>query len=152
MKNGQSLTMTSILLFIMLIFVSGCASTNKMTLKIDPNYVVAMQDMRTEITGMLEDLGYQWHPIYDERIEQKLKVIEKYGQYRMLFKLIDDTTVQVEVHIRENDNMTGLHFSETGTDKPSSKALDYYHKLKVRVIQEFGEESVSSDKHSFMTP
>jgi len=61
MKSGQSLIKTTILLFIILIFVSGCASTNKMTLKIDPSHVIAMQDMRTEITGMLEDLGYQWH-------------------------------------------------------------------------------------------
>ena len=152
MKNGQSLTITPILLFIILIFVSGCASTNKMTLNIDPSHVIAMQDMRTEITGMLEDLDYQWHPIQDETTGQKLKVAEKYGQYRMLFKHIDDVSVQVEVHIRENDNMTGLHFSEIGTDKPSSKTMDYYHKLKARVIQIFGEDSVSSDKSFFMTP
>jgi len=53
--------------------------------------------------------------------------------------------------ISENNNMMGLHFSEAGTDQPGVAALDYYRKLKDRVVLEFGADNVS-DTHSFMTP
>ena len=80
-----------------------------------------------------------------------MQVAEEYGQYRMLFRTGDNVCVQVEVHIRKDDRMTGLHFSEVGTDQPGDAAMDYYRKLKDRVVLEFGAENVT-DKHSFMTP
>ena len=69
----------------------------------------------------------------------------------MLFRAADNGAVQVEVHIRINDNMTGLHFSEVGADQPGDTALEYFRKLKDRVVLEFGADNVS-DKHSFITP
>ena len=104
--------------------------------------MVGVQNMRSEITSMLEDLGYEWQPV---------QVAEEYGQYRMLFSAADKVTVQVDVHIRKNDNITGLHFSEAGTDQPGDAAMDYYRKLRDRAVLEFGADNVS-DKHSFMTP
>lgn len=59
--------------------------------------------------------------------------------------------MQIELHIRENDNMTGLHFSEIGTKEFTDTAMDYYRKLKKRVILEFGADNVS-EKFSFMIP
>ena len=76
---------------------------------------------------------------------------EEYGQYRMVFRAADNNAVQVEVHIRITDNMTGLHFSEVGADKLGDTALEYFRKLKDRVVLEFGAENVS-DKHFFTTP
>jgi len=80
-----------------------------------------------------------------------VQVIVKYDQYRMLFRAADNASVQVEVHIRQNDNITALHFSEVGAEQPSETAMDYYRKLKARVMLQFGAENVS-DKHSFRTP
>ena len=80
-----------------------------------------------------------------------MKVADELGQYRMQFRTAGEVTVQVEVHIRKDNRMTGLHFSEVGTDQPGAAALDYYRKLKERAVQRFGAGNVS-DKRSFMTP
>lgn len=138
-------------LFALLVTLSGCASVADKSLTIDPRHVVAMQDMRSEITSMLEGLGYQWQPIPDPVTGQPVQVIVKYDQYWMLFRAADNASVQVDVHIRQNDNITALHFSEVGAEQPSETAMDYYRKLKARVMLQFGAENVN-DKHSFRTP
>ena len=153
MKQWQAVTISIMVLFITLILVSGCATADKdNALRIDPRNVLGMVDMRSEITAMLEDLGYQWQPVLNDSTQQRIKVAEKYGQYRMLFRNINNASVQVAVHIRQRDNMTGLHFSEIGNDQPSETAMAYYYTLKERVIEEFGAENVSDDKYSFMMP
>ena len=151
MKQYKLMTITIIVLFILLLLTPGYASADEKTLKIDPSHVLGLVNMRSEVTSMLEDLGYEWTPILNDSTQQKVKVAEKYGQYRMLFKAVNNDSVQIELHIRQNDNMTGLHFSEIGSEKMSDTAMDYYHKLKQRVIQEYGAENVS-DTYSFFTP
>jgi hypothetical protein len=47
------------------------------------------------------------------------------------------------VHIRKDNKMTGLHFSEVGTDQPGNTAMDYYCKLKGRAMLEFDADNVS---------
>ena len=140
-----------IVLFALFAFLPGYVLAGDKTLKIDPRHVEGFQDMRSEITSMLEILGYEQLPLRDPSTGQPVNVAEEHGHYRMLFRAADNGAVQVEVHIRINDNMTGLHFSEVGADQPSDTALEYFRKLEDRVVLEFGGDNVS-DKHSFTTP
>ena len=142
---------TALVLLALLVFVPCYAQAGDKTLRIDPRHIAGVQDMRTEITSMLEDLGYKWQPIRDPSNGQPMQVIEKYGQYRMLFRTVDNDSIQVEVHVRKSDNMTGLHFSEVGAKRPGDTALDYFQKIKDRAVLEFGADNVS-DRHSFTTP
>lgn len=138
-------------LFVQLVFMPGCASAGGKSLKIDTRHMVGVQNMRSEITSMLEDLGYEWQPVRDPVTGQPVQAAEELGQYRMLFRARDNASVQVEVHIRNDNKTTGLHFSEVGSDQPGAVAMDYYRILKERAVLEFGADNIS-DKHSFMTP
>lgn len=142
---------TAMVLFALLVFVPGYASAADKTLKIDPRHVVGVQDMRSEVRSLLEGLGFEWQPIADPATGQPVQVAEKHGQYRMLFSATDNASVQVDVHIRISDKVTGLHFQELGADSPGDAAMDYFRKIKERLILEFGADNVS-DRHSFMTP
>ena len=148
MRKWQQATIT---VMVLLVFMPGCASTGGKSLKIDTRHMVGVQNMRSEITFMLEGLGYEWQPVRDPATGQPVKVANELGQYRMQFRTAGEVTVQVEVHIREDNKMTGLHFSEVGTDQPGAAALDYYRKLREQAVQRFGADNVS-DKRSFMTP
>ena len=148
MRKWQQATIT---VMVLLVFMPGCASTGGKSLKIDTRHMVGVQNMRSEITFMLEGLGYEWQPVRDPATGQPVKVANELGQYRMQFRTAGEVTVQVEVHIREDNKMTGLHFSEVGTDQPGAAALDYYRKLREKAVQRFGADNVS-DKRSFMTP
>ena len=142
---------TAMLLCALLVFVPGCASTGGKSLRIDIRNMEGVRDMRSEMTFMLEGLGYEWQPIRDPVTGQPVKVVDTLGQYRMQFRTAGEVTVQVDVHIRKENRVTGLHFSEVGSDQPGAAAMDYYRKLTERTEQRFGADNVS-DKRSFMTP
>jgi hypothetical protein len=151
MNSRQPTLLIKIILLILFISTPAFVSAEEKVIKIDPSDVVGMVNMRSEITTMLEDLGYSWYPILNDATQQKIKVAEKYGQWRMLFKYDNDHSIQIEFHIRQTDNMTGLHFTQIGSDEFSDKAIQYYHILKERAIMEYGEDNVS-DGYSFFTP
>ncbi len=151
MNKKQSSAILVIMLFILIVFIPAYASADEKVIKINPANVLGLVNMRSEITLMLEDLGYSWHPVLNESTQQRVKVAEKYDQYRMLFKLNNNNSLQIAVHIRQKDNMTGLHFSEVGTDHLSDDAMKFYFILKERSIKEFGDDNVS-DNYSFFTP
>ena len=142
---------TAMVLCTLLVFMPGCASTGGKSLRIDTWKIVGVQNMHSEITFMLESLGYEWQPVRDPVTGQPVKVADVFGQYRMQFRAVGKVTVQVDVHIRKDNRVTGLHFSEVGADQPGAVAMDYYRKLKERTVQRFGADNVS-DKRSFMTP
>ena len=148
MRKWQQATIT---VMVLLVFMPGCASTGGKSLKIDTRHIVGVQNMRSEITSMLEVLGYERQIIRDDSTGQPVQVADDLGQYRMLFRATGNVSVQVEVHIRKGNNFTGLHFSEVGADQPGAAALDYYRKLRERAVLEFGADNVS-DRPSFMTP
>ena len=54
-----------IVLFALFAFLPGYVLAGDKTLKIDPRHVVGFQDMRSEITSMLEILGYEQLPLRD---------------------------------------------------------------------------------------
>ena len=151
MKQWQPLTMIIVVVFTLLMLVPGFVMAGDKLLKIDPEKISFRQDMRTEIQSVMEDAGYQWQPVINETTQQPVKVAEKYGQYQMLYKNNDNGTIQVEVHIRQRDGMTGLHFSEAGAKQPGDSAMVHFRKLKERLIQEFGADSVSDGSY-FLTP
>ncbi len=142
---------TAVVMCALLVFVPGCASTGGKSLRIDIRNMEGVRDMRSEMTFMLEGLGYEWQPIRSPTTGQPVKVVDTLGQYRMQFRAAGKVTVQVDVHIRKDNRVTGLHFSEVGADQPGAAAMDYYHKLKERTVQRFGAGNVS-DKRSFRTP
>jgi hypothetical protein len=56
---------TALVLFAVFLLLPGYTAAADKILKIDPRHVVGMQDMPSEITSMLEDLGYERLPIRD---------------------------------------------------------------------------------------
>ena len=137
--------------FALFVLVPGYILADDKILTIDPRNIVAVQNMRSEITAMLESLGYASQPVLDPSTGQPVTVAEKFGQYRMLFRAVDNVSVQINVHIRKDNHITALHFSKVSAEQPDDVANDYYQKLKQRVVMEFGADNVS-DKHSFFTP
>ena len=148
---SRSLDVTIMVLFMLYALLPGYVAAGDMILKIDPRHMLDLQDMPSEITSMLEELGYEWQPLRDPVTGQPVQVIQQNGQYRMLFKATASTAMQINVHIRIGDNVTGLHFSMTGEDRPGDAAPDYYRKVRERAELEFGEESVS-DGSALFTP
>jgi hypothetical protein len=151
MKLRQAIFFVSIIFFILFTSIPAFASDDEKVIKIDPTNVIGVFNMRSEITSMIEDLDYSWYPILNESTGQKIKVAEKYGQWRMLFKHDKDESIQIRLHIRQTDNMTGLHFTEVGSDKLSDQAMQYYHVLKKRIIRVYGEDNMS-ESYTFFTP
>jgi len=141
----------AVFLVALVLLLPGYSTAAERILKIDPGHVEGIQDMPSEITAMLEDLGYEWLPVRDPVTRQPVQDAERNGEYRMLFRSTADAAVMVDVHIRIGDNITGLHFSVTGSDLSADVAQDYYRKLRDRAVLEFGAGSVS-DGSSFFTP
>jgi hypothetical protein len=142
---------TIMAIFMLHALLPGYVAAADKILKIDPRHVAGLQNMPSEITSMLEDLGYEWLPIRDPVTGQPGRIAHQFGQYRMLFRSTANAAMQVEVHIRIGDNVTGLYFTEVGSDEPGAAVPDYYHKLRERAELEFGADSVS-DGNSLFTP
>ncbi|MBW1944391.1 MAG: hypothetical protein JRJ51_16350, partial [Deltaproteobacteria bacterium] len=58
--------------------------------------------MRSEITFMLESMGYEWQSVRDPVTGQPVKVADTLGQYRMQFRATGKVAVHVDVHIRKD--------------------------------------------------
>jgi len=142
---------TSLALFALILLLPGYTAAADRILKVNPRHIEGMQNMPSEITSMLEELGYEWLPIRDPVTGQPGQIAHQSGQYRMLFRAKANAAVEIEVHIRIGDNVTGLYFTEVGSDEPGEVALDYYHKLRERLELEFGADSVS-DGSALFTP
>jgi len=150
-RFSQTCGRTALALFALFLLLPGYTAAADRILKINPRHVEGMQNMPSEITSMLEELDYEWLPIRDPVTGQPGKIAHQFGQYRMRFRAKANAAVQVEVHIRTGDNVTGLYFTEVGSDEPGEVALDYYHKLRERLVLEFGADSVS-DGSALFTP
>ena len=70
----------------------------------------------------------------------------------MLFELKTTPSIQVRVHFRETDNVTGIHFTESDTSKLSAFAKQQYQILITRIKHEFGTEHVNENSFSLFTP
>jgi len=140
------------LLMLAALLQSGCASvTGGRTVDVDTGNLEGAQNMPQEISRMLESLGYESLPVHDPDIGHPVKIAEQNGQYRMLFQARANPAIRVEVHIRVAGNHTGLHFYDTGNKEPGAAALQYYQKLKQRLVFEFGADNVT-DKHPLLAP
>lgn len=126
-----------------LILLSGCVPSGVKELTIDPTHVLGGQNIRKEIVFMLEELGYEYQPVRDPTTGQPVMVAEQNGQYRMMFRLKEDSSIHVEVSIRETDNFTELYFFEADGKQLSADAMDYYLVLKAEVTKVFGQENVN---------
>ncbi len=134
---------TALALFALFLLLPGFTAAADRILKIDPRHVEGMQNMPAEITSMLKELGYERLPLRDPVTGQPVQIVQELGQYRMLFRAKANTAVQIKVHIRIGDNVTGLYFSAVGSDQPGDAVQGYYQKLSERAALEFGEDSVS---------
>ena len=153
MKPNQNInTLFFIGLFLLSIFLPSVVSAEEKVIKITPGDEADTINMRYEVTLMMEDLGYKWYPVQNESTGEYLKVAERYGQYRMLFELKTTPSIQVRVHFRETDNVTGIHFTESDTLKLSAFAKQQYQILITRIKHEFGTEHVTENSFSLFTP
>ena len=153
MKSNQNLnTFFFIGLFLLVIILPSVVSAEEKVIKIIPGDEADTINMRYEVTLMMEDLGYKWLPVLNESTGEYLKVAEKFGQYRMLFELKTSPSIQVRVHFRETDNVTGIHFTESGTTKFTDFAKHQYQTLITRIKHEFGTEHVTENSFSLFTP
>lgn len=150
-RFSQAFGRAALALLALFLLQPGHTEAADRILKIDPRHVEGMQNMPSEITTMLEELGYEWLPIRDPVTGQPGKIAHQSGQYRMLFRAKAKPAVKVEVHIRIGDNVTGMYFTEVGSDEPGKAAPGYYQQLRERLVLEFGEDSVS-DGSALFTP
>ena len=150
--NQNTNTLFFIGLFLLSIILPSVVSAEEKVIKIVPGDEADTINMRYEVTLMMEDLGYKWHPVLNESTGEYLKVAERYGQYRMLFELETSPSIQARVHFRETDNVTGIHFTESGTSKLSDFAKQQYQRLITRIKHEFDTEHVTENSFSLFTP
>jgi hypothetical protein len=136
-------------LFALLILLPCYAAADDKVLKIDPRQMEALQDMSSEITSMLEDLGYEQRHIRNPETGQPAYLIQQDGQYKMLFRATAHNSVKIIALIMISDNVTSLYFSEDGGGQLGDIALDYYHKLSERAALEFGADNVSGKRSFF---
>ncbi len=150
LNRRKSITLLILLLFF--ISIPALTLANEKIIKIVPGDEADTINMLYEVTLMMEDLGYSWHPVLNESTEQYLKVAEEFDQYRMLFKLNSNPSIQVKVHVRETDNVTGIYFTETGKQAFSDFANKQYQRLLERIKHEFGAKNVTENSFSLFTP
>ncbi|GEM_PF-5310095 len=148
----HKITLNIIFIFLLILCIPSISFAEEKTIKIIPGDEADTINMRYEVTLMMEDLGYKWHPVLNESTGEYLKVAEKFGQYRMLFELKTSPSIQVRVHFRETDNVTGIHFTESGTTKFTDFAKQQYQTLITRIKHEFGTEHVTENSFSIFTP
>ena len=124
------------------LLLAGCATGGGETLKIDIRKVSAVQYMPNELTSMLRDLGYQWISIKDPETDLEVKTLQRFGEYRMRFELVETGQVRIDVRIRVHDGFTRLHFYEPGSQTLSPSSTDLLEILRKRAVLEFGQANV----------
>jgi hypothetical protein len=132
-----------VLLAVLGLQFSGCASIGGETLKIDARNVQGMQHVPDELTAMLRDLGYDWIHVQDPASHRGVKVAQKDGEYHMQFEYLETRKVRIGVRIRREDGFTWLHLYQVGSQTLSPASANLFEKLKIRAEQEFGAVNIS---------
>ena len=143
MTTDRALASGNILLFTILVLLSNPAFAYDRVIEIRPDVEVAKMDMRTEITSMLENLGYAVQAVIDPASGLQVTAPKILGKYRMLFTAIDNDSVTIEARIRIRNGNTSLYFTQGNAGQTDSVENDYYPALLERVVDEFGESNIA---------
>lgn len=137
----QSLVQHVFVLVMLPVFLSGCAAGGSRVLLLDVRDVPAnSQYMPNEITAMMEDLGYQ--SIADP---DPVKTAERYGEYRMQYRALEDSEYRVDVHMKMVDNNSRFYFYQLGREAPDEAGERRYQELRARIEFQFGVANVRED-------
>jgi hypothetical protein len=140
-----------ILLAAVLLLHPSWALAGERVLKIDPRHALGLQYMPDEVSTLLEDLGYAWVPVHDPEAGHGVKAAKEQEQWRMQFTAAGAPGIVIDVHIRVDDSVTGLHFRWDDGTMSDAAAAERLQQVKERAQLEFGADSVS-EAHSFFTP
>jgi len=138
------------ILLLSVLFFAGCAIQSGHILRVDPGSVKAVQYMPDEISDVLEELGYSWVPLVDLETKRQVKITSVFGEYRMRYQNPDQSII-IDVHMRTNDNVTGLHLKQTGNIRDGRSSDGQFQRLKRRLQAVFGQDSVR-ESSAILTP
>lgn len=138
------------ILMLSVLFLAGCATQSGHILKVNPGDVKALQYMPDEISDVLEELGYSWVPLVDRETGRLVKMTSVYEEYRMRYQN-PDQSVMIDVHIRNRDNVTGLHLKQTGNTGDGKSLNEQFQRLKRHLQEVFGQENVR-ESSALLTP
>ena len=93
----------------------------------------------------MSELGYKQLDILSPETGQPVPVVEKYGEYRILFAAIGDTDIKVSVHINEQGGKGKLTLYREGENDLDSRARERYQALADRLVLHFGHDNVHVD-------
>ena len=138
------------ILILSMLFLAGCATQSGHILKVNPGDVKALQYMPDEISDVLEELGYSWVPLVDPETKRQVKMTSVYEEYRMRYQN-PDQGIMIDVHIRNRDNVTGLHLKQTGKSGDGRSLNEQFQRLKQHLQAVFGQENVR-ESSAIMAP
>ena len=137
-------------LMLSMLFLASCATQSGHILRVNPSDVKALQYMPEEISDVLEELGYSWVPLVDPETKRQVKMTSVFKEYRMRYQN-PDQSITIDVHIRNRDNVTGLHLKQTGNTRDGRSLNEQFQRLKRHLQEVFGQENVR-ESSAILTP
>ena len=126
-----------------LLISPGCATVRDgETLSIDTRNVLGARYMPDEVTLMLSELGFRWIPINDPEIDRPVKMVRRYGEFRMRFEYAESGQVRIDARMSERPGVTRLHFYEPGSESLGASSRELLRRLRERAESKFGRANV----------
>lgn len=129
-----------------LAFSSACTTSGGNSLLVKTRGASQSQYLPGKFESLLETLGYEWVPVKDPDVGHPLKIATVNGQYRMRFQAHDASDILVDVHLRQDGQSVGLHFTQNGGTSLDTEATERYQQLRKRLEFEFGADRVSANR------
>lgn len=133
-----------VLLILSAILTSACAPSSGRTIRVDaPTEFV--QNPLWEFKQLMSELGYKHLYLLNPETGQPASVVEKYGEYRMLFAASDDSGLKLSVRIDEQGGKSRLTLYREGEKDLDHRATARYQALVDRLVLDFGQDNVHVD-------
>ncbi len=100
---------------------------------------------------MMDILGYERLQVKDPDTQKPVAIATSNGQYRMLFRYLDNPDIHVSVHIVIGNGKIGLHLTQPGRKDLDHTAIAQYERLRQRLELQYGAANVS-DRHPALAP
>ncbi len=134
-----------------LAFSSGCTTSGSKSLLVMTRGESQSQYLPGKFESLLESLGYEWVPVKDPDVGHPVKIATVNGQYRMRFQARDASGIMVDVHMRQDGQSAGLHFTQNGGPSLDAEAVERYRQTRERLEFAFGADRVSANR-PLLTP
>lgn len=148
-RSIESVFQCVMLYTVIVLLLSACVGSGGKNLTLDTRHVPAVQYLPGEVTSLLDDLGYEVVAETDAKSPalsfdnaDAERMAQSFDKYKMNFKARDDANIKVEVYFRLNEKLTRMHFYNIAEKTPSAATVQRFNKLKQRVEDEFGADSV----------